>query len=219
MSERQAKKMRRENPVVEQKKPVNKNNRLFNIIATAAIVVVAALAAVGIWNVVTDVPTFGEALAEQGTTYDIAVADWGLNPEVFSEDMPATEVDMLFTIENIAKMNGMEVATLITDMGLPADVDTQKPAKELPTSVMLKLQTQYLPATVETLRAYGLSADITEETAWGDAYKAVTKAYEKYTEEYAAQLQAEQQAAPAEDAAVAEDAAPAEDADSAEVAE
>lgn len=178
MSERQAKKIRKETAnQPAPKKKADKGKVIFNIIAAAIIVAVVALAGYTIWRTVNppeEVVTLASALEEQGTDFDTAVADWGLDTSVFTPEMSTEEASAEFTLENYAKMSSMETAELLEQCGLPEDTPTNVANKDLPTSVMLKFNG--LDVSAEDLREYGLSEDITDDTPWSEAQDEVIEA-------------------------------------------
>ncbi len=175
MSERKAKQLRKQTAAPSEK-PVKKQKSLFNIVAVIVVVAVAGLAGYGIWSATRpEVQTFATALESQGTDFDTAVEDWGLDTSVFTADMPSEDASMLFTLENMAKMNEKEVEDFVAELEIPEDVPTNVASKDLSTDVMLKANG--ISMTVEELRSYGLSEDITEETLWADSNEQVIEAY------------------------------------------
>ena len=210
MSERQAKKIRKEQTTEVVKKKADKGKIMFYVISTVVVLGFAGLAGYSISqeiksaNVETAAQTetatpdtttlsgYAEAL---GMTFDDMVTKYGLNAETFTPDMLTEDAMNLFTLENFASMSEKDIETFKTELELPADVQTNIPNTELSTGVMMKVNGY--PYTIEQLREYGLAAEITEETKWADAQEAVmTAANEKYAAEAAAE-----EAAPAEETA------------------
>lgn len=221
MSERQAKKLRKEQVNETVKKSADKGKIIFYVISAVVILGFAGLAGYSIGkeiksakNVETaaqtetatpDTSTLGGYAEAMGMTYDDMVAKYGLNAENFTADMPTDQAMNLFTLENIAAMSEKDIETFKTEMGLPADVDTTIPNTELSTGIMMKVSGY--PFTLEELREYGLAAEITEETKWADAQQAIMTAANGKA---AAEQAAAEEAAPAEGEAT--EAAPAEEA-------
>ena len=197
MSEKQAKRLRKMTPEVpEQKKTADKQKVLFNTIAVILIVVVAGLAGYSIWNETRpEVQTLADALLSQETDFDTAVAEWGLDTNIFTPDMPAEEASDYFTLENIAKMEEKELADYLAEREIPEDTPANVPSKDLSTAVMLKVNG--ITMTVEELRNFGLSEEITEETLWGESSEDIIAAY--YTALMAQQQQAEAEGAEGEE--------------------
>lgn len=198
MSERQTKKIRKEQIVHPQKKQRDKKKILFNSISAVIIIAFLGLASYAIANEIisgnktsssdnttdtadtqnnessVDTSTLGGYAEASGLTFDQMVEQYGLDTNVFSAEMPIQDAFNNFTLENIAKMQSMDIEEFKTQNGLPADIKTNVPNTELDTSVMLKVNgIQY---TIDELRNYGLSEDITESTPWGEAQEAVSQA-------------------------------------------
>ena len=210
MSERQAKKLRKEQVKEVSKKSADKGKIMFYVISTVVVLGFAGLAGYSIANELKSakVETSTEATTEattpdtstlsgyaeaMGMTYDDMVAKYGLNAETFTADMPTDQAMNLFTLENFAAMSEKDIETFKTEVGIPADVDTTIPNTELATSVMMKVNGY--PYTIEELREYGLAAEITEETKWADAQEAVMNAA---TAKYSAEAAEAEAEAPAE---------------------
>lgn len=209
MSERQAKKIRKQGVAEPQKKKADKSKVIFNIIAVVLILAVAALAAYAISKEIKpqqetnvtqtniDTSTLAGYAESMGMTFEEMVTNYGLNTEIFTADMSSEEASKLFTLENIAAMSEKDIETFKTELGLPADVDTTVANSELSTEVMMKVNGY--PYTVEDLREYGLSTDITGETRWADAMDAVNEAANaRYTAESAAAETADTEGAAAD---------------------
>lgn len=209
MSERQAKKIRKQGVAEPQKKKADKSKVIFNIIAVVLILAVAALAAYAISKEIKpqqetnvtetniDTSTLAGYAESMGMTFEEMVTNYGLNTEIFTDDMSSEEASKLFTLENIAAMSEKDIETFKTELGLPADVDTTVANSELSAEVMMKVNGY--PYTVEDLREYGLSADITGETRWADAMDAVNEAANaRYTAESAAAETADTEGAAAD---------------------
>ena len=216
MSERQAKKLRKEQVNETVKKSADKGKIIFYVISAVVILGFAGLAGYSIANelksakvetsteattdaATPDTSTLSGYAEAMGMTYDDMVAKYGLNAETFTADMPTDQAMNLFTLENIAAMSEKDIETFKTEMGLPADVDTTIPNTELSTGIMMKVSGY--PFTLEESREYGLAAEITEETKWADAQQAImTAANGKAAAEQAAAAEA----APAEGEATEE---------------
>ena len=198
MSERQAKKMRKEAPEVQvAKKPKNTQKVVFNLISVIIIVVVAGLAGYSIWknsNPTSAPETFEETLlANYEMDFATAAEKWNLDTTLFTPGMDVQEASLLFTLENFAKMSDQEPAEFLEAMKIDAETPTNVPCKDLSTRVMML--SNGLDIELDLLRAYGLPEEITDETPWGESNEAIFAALNGY---YTAMSQAAQAEAEAE---------------------
>lgn len=223
MSERQAKKVRKQAVAEPQKKKADKSKVIFNIIAVLVVLAFAGLAGYAISGVIKDAQSEVTSSTEASTeasnvdtstlkgyaesmemTYEEMAEKYGLDAAVFNADMATEEAANLFTIENFAKMNEKDTEAFISELGLPADVQTNVANTELSTDVMMKING--VPYTLEELKEYGLSADITAETKWADAQESVmTAASQRYQVDMEAAEASEEASAAETDGAVEED--------------
>ena len=187
MSERKAKKIRKEQVAEPVAKKKEKKNILFNVVS---VVLVLAFLGLGAFAVVSDmdfgkdtetstdanaeITTLGDYAGSIGISYEQMAEQYGFSPDTFNKDMLVNDAVNLFTIEHIAKMNNQDVNEFKETLGIPEDVKTDVPSKDLSTEVMMKLNGYQ--DTLEELREYGLSEDITEETPWGETQEAVYNA-------------------------------------------
>lgn len=219
MSERQAKKVRKQAVAEPQKKKADKSKVIFNIIAVLVVLAFAGLAGYAISGVIKDAQSEVTSSTEASNvdtstlkgyaesmemTYEEMAEKYGLDAAVFNADMATEEAANLFTIENFAKMNEQDTEAFISELGLPADVQTNVANTELSTDVMMKING--VPYTLEELKEYGLSADITAETKWADAQESVmTAASQRYQVDMEAAQAAEEASAAETDGAAEED--------------
>lgn len=203
MGERQVKKIRKQGVSESVKKPKDKKKILFNAVAVVVVIAFAGLAGYAISNEVrkdaevtdssnvtentetdtaADTSTLSGYAESMGMTFEEMAEKYALDTQKFTADMPTEEATGLFTLENMAKMNEMDIEDFKREHGLASDVKTDVPNSELSTAVMMKVNGY--PYTLEDLKEYGLSDDITEDTKWADAMDAVNEAANaKYTAE------------------------------------
>ena len=204
MSERQAKKKRICENLIEDVKetPANKGKILFNVVSVVVILALSGLAAWGISQSKKDSPvnnvsnidtTFDEmddslaAMAEQqGLTYEEFAEKFALSPETFGPTSSYTESIDIFTLDTISRIEGAtDINTYIEEKGLPKDVDITIANGELPTDVMMKVYG--ITETLDELKEYGIPAEITGSTKWFDAKDYVLNAQQaKLTAEMSA---------------------------------
>ncbi len=209
MSEKQYKKVRKQEASEPHKKPADKKNVIFNIVS---VIVILAFLGVASYAVVremgakndtaqtnasdtgtdtsnTDTSTLGGYAEATGTTFDALAEKCGLDKEKFTADMSTEEAFDMFTLENMAKMSDKDIDTFKTELELPADVKTDVPNKELSTEIMMKVNG--IPYSLEDLKAYGVSDDITNNTKWADAKNVVYEAASKKMSEEQSQNNAD----------------------------
>lgn len=202
MSERQAKKKRICENLIEDVKetPANKGKILFNVVSGVLILAFLGLAAWGIAKNKSDAPqnnldniSYEEmddslaAMAEQqGLTYEEFAEKFALSPETFGPTSSYTESIDIFTLDTISRIEGAtDINTYIEEKGLPKDVDITIANGELPTDVMMKVYG--ITETLDELKEYGIPAEITGSTKWFDAKDYVLNAQQaKLTAEMSA---------------------------------
>lgn len=198
MSERKAKKIRKEQVVEPVAKKKEKKNILFNVVSVVVIIAFLGLGAFAVVsemdfgeNITTstnenvDIQTLGDYAESIGISYEEMAEQYGLLEDTFNKDMLVNDAVNLFTIEHMARMNNQQLDAFKEEWGIPADVKTDVASKDLDTEIMMKLNGY--EDTLEDLREYGLSENITEKTPWGEAQEAVYNAA-------VAKFEAEQQA-------------------------
>lgn len=198
MSERKAKKIRKEQVVEPVAKKKEKKNILFNVVSVVVIIAFLGLGAFAVvsemdfgentttsTNENVDIQTLGDYAESIGISYEEMAEQYGLLEDTFNKDMLVNDAVNLFTIEHMARMNNQELDAFKEEWGIPADVKTDVASKDLDTEIMMKLNGY--EDTLEDLREYGLSENITEKTPWGEAQEAVYNAA-------VAKFEAEQQA-------------------------
>ena len=198
MSERKAKKIRKEQVVEPVAKKKEKKNILFNVVSVVVIIAFLGLGAFAVvsemdfgentttsTNENVDIQTLGDYAESIGISYEEMAEQYGLLEDTFNKDMLVNDAVNLFTIEHMARMNNQQLDAFKEEWGIPADVKTDVASKDLDTEIMMKLNGY--EDTLEDLREYGLSENITEKTPWGEAQEAVYNAA-------VAKFEAEQQA-------------------------
>ena len=202
MSERQAKKKRICENLIEDVKetPANKGKILFNVVSGVLILAFLGLAAWGIVKNKSNAPqnnldniSYEEmddslaAMAEQqGLTYEEFAEKFALSPETFGPTSSYEESIDIFTLDTISRIEGAtDINTYIEEKGLPKDVDITIANGELPTDVMMKVYR--ITETLDELKEYGIPAEITGSTKWFDAKDYVLNAQQaKLTAEMSA---------------------------------
>ncbi len=183
MSERQAKKNRVEENIVE-KKSADKGKILFNVISAVVILAFLGLAVWGISKSKGDTPvnnavnldtefeemddSLGTMAEQEGLTFEEFAEKYAMSLDTFGPTSTYSESIDIFTLETISKLEGHDdLAGYIKERGLPEDVDTTVPNAELPASVMMKVYG--FTETFDELKPYGIPEDMTENAKWIDA--------------------------------------------------
>ena len=189
MSERQAKKVRKDKTAPAAKK--QSSNVLFNVIITVVIIAVVAL---GVWAVYPSLndnsqviedsmqnQTLGQIAKEMGTTAEEIIETYQLGEHGFNEDSDIIAVTSKMTVENYAKFEGVTVDELKAEFKYTDDVTpdmTMEQAQDyMPVeNIVMGTGTDY--ATF--ISAYGLTVeDLPPETLYKDAFPILQAAQEK----------------------------------------
>ncbi len=194
MSERKAKRERKEQVAPEKKK--QKSNVLFNVVIT---VVVLAVVALGVWAVYPTInnnsqviedsmqtTTLGDVVAELGTTVEEFLATYQIDEaNGFTAESDIIEVTSQMTVENYAKFEGVTLDEIKAQFRYTDDVT--------PDMKMIEAQ-DYMPVDnivmgtgtdyATFLSAYGLTVeDLPADTLYKDALPILQAAQEKLMEQ------------------------------------
>lgn len=188
MSERQVKKIRKENPI--EVKTKTKKRTKFDIFSSLIIVVlVIAVLGLGSWaiyskyasqqtgvvddsNVVTNdnqttqVPTIAEAAAEAGMTTEEYLAEYGLDSrDDITGDTELTMAIEYMTLANYAKLSGMDVAEFREMNGIDDSFSDDTTMGEISAAMMESSNQQTTEETTGTEETDTTASDSETETA------------------------------------------------------
>lgn len=175
MSERQAKKMRKEQQPTEVKKPRNTSRIVTNLVIVLVVLAVAGLGVFASWDIIkAALPQGGEqqtvqtiaSIAEvEGLTAEELLAKCDLADAGLTADSPADDMFALLTVEKFAKYEDMTADELKADYGLPEDTANdalwQEAQMKMPMSKVA--EKQYGISFDEFKTQNGLPEEITAE--------------------------------------------------------
>ena len=192
MSERQVKKIRKENPVEETKvKKKSKSDILTNSIIVVLIVAVLGLGSWAVYskfasenateqtgvvdesNVVTNdeqvqTPTIAEAAAEAGMTTEDYMAEYGLDSiENVTADTLMTDAISYMTLANYAKLSGMDVSEFREMNGIDESYSDDMTMEEI-SEAMMQAENQQAATEDEQTADTEETAQTQDDTAQTD---------------------------------------------------
>lgn len=181
------------------RKQTNSADRTLNIIIVSVIIIVLGLGGYAVGTKISenlknrvDEPeqtyTLQNVAVANGMTVDQYLAEYGVTDQEFTGETSFAEVANKMTLENYAKAQGIDVATLREEYVLPDSVSNDTVMEtaqlEMPARIACGGEEQFQNMKTQ----YGLDESITGDTRWGDVLPIMQ---EKMIEMYTQQLQAD----------------------------
>lgn len=198
MSEKQAKRSRRETAAAQtEKKRKNPGKAVSNIVIAAVIAAVAALGVYATWDKIEPMfhighnhseeeaqsQTIAEYAESTGTTAEELLEKCGMTDTGLSGDSDMSEMEELLTIDSYAKFNDKTADEVKKENGIEALADDTKWSEAVMQIPMSKVAEQSGMSFADFVSQYSLPEEITEDMTQGEAIEVMQNANTENTAE------------------------------------
>lgn len=192
MSEKQAKKLRKAEPVTVQRKKKDKTNRLFNAVVGGVVAVVIAVGGYAVWKQYTEAhpstkqETVKDRAKTEGITTEEFLTKYGLDTnEEINGDTTLNEAQGEMSLTKYAECMGVTVDDVKANNRMPDTVTDDMKVNEAIGYVKMSDMAQLQGTDIATIReTYGLTEEeLPDDMMYKDANEVLSAAYSKLLEE------------------------------------